>query len=575
MTDTNLRRVPVPAPAGGAVGGGPGVSPPADLVLDAIRDHAIFTLDSTGTITSWNEGARRLTGYSDTEALGASYSMFSTQDSAGEVARMLQTARDTGVFNQERWWRRRDAGVAWVEEVIQPYEEIGFIVVTRDLTERMAAEERRFGLRHDSEGVNRERLLRAELQVAERRAAFLAEASSILVATSLDFDSTVKALARLAVSRLADWCVIHSIDEDGTFTRAEIAHRDPELESRVERIVDEALNERWRTTVRSVVRTGQSAITALEPSTRLDAESMEEDVASLGHGCAMVTPLIGRGSVTGAITFVRMDTEHPYDEDELALAEELGRRAAIALDNARLYRQAQEANRAKADFLAIVSHELRTPLNAIMGYTDLLDAGISGELTDKQRRQLDRIRTSARHLLQLIEEILSFARIEAGGEELRVGPIAASAVADEAAAAMEPLARSKGLEFEVDIEEDVKLETDADKLRQILVNLLSNAVKFTERGGVKLRFRHDDTHAWFDVIDTGIGIPREQIGRIFDPFWQIERPNTRRAGGTGLGLSVARRFVRLLHGEINLHSEPGSGTTFSVKIPRRHGRPQR
>src|SRR5690606_22762285 len=114
-----------------------------DLVLDAIRGHAIFTLDSDGIITSWNEGAKRLTGYSEVEARGQSYGMFSTKDSAGDVARMLQTARDKGEFTQERWWRRRDAGVVWVEEVIQPFEDEGFIVVTRDLTEQRAAEERR------------------------------------------------------------------------------------------------------------------------------------------------------------------------------------------------------------------------------------------------------------------------------------------------------------------------------------------------------------------------------------------------------------------------------------------------
>ncbi|HEX6309032.1 MAG TPA: ATP-binding protein [Longimicrobiales bacterium] len=566
MTETNLDRAPAGAAAGGLI-----AAPPAADVLDAIRDHAIFTLDASGIITRWNEGARRLTGYSDTEAVGSSYAMFSTQDSAGEVARMLQTARDTGSFSQERWWRRRDAGVVWVEEVIQPYEATGFIVVTRDLTERMAAEERRFALRRDADGANREKLLRAELQVAERRASFLAEASSILVATSLDFDSTVKALARLAVSRLADWCVIHSANEDDTFERAEIAHRNPELESRLDPLVDGALTALWRTTVQGVVRTGQSVMTELTPTTWFAPGVADtEELSRLTHGHAMITPLSGRGSVTGVLTLVRTAPDHPYDEDELGLAEELGRRAAIALDNARLYRQAQEANRAKADFLAIVSHELRTPLNAIMGYTDLLDAGISGELSDRQRRQLDRIRASARHLLQLIEEILSFARIEAGGEELRIGAIAASAIVDEAAAVIEPLATAKSLDFRTEIEDDATLETDSDKARQILANLLSNAVKFTERGSVTLRFRHDDTHGHFDVIDTGIGIPREQVDRVFDPFWQVERPNTRRAGGTGLGLSVARRFVRLLHGEITLRSEPGSGTTFTVTVPLRH-----
>src|SRR5690606_16048127 len=194
---------------------------------------------------------------------------------------------------------------------------------------------------------------------------------------------------------------IHSLGEDGELVRAEVAHRNPEYEAPLAQLL-ERLNPRWDATVQGVVRTGQSVIIDLEPDTWFEPDGIDHSLRKqLGTGSAMITPLIGRGSVAGVITFVATDPDHRYDEDELALAEELGRRAAIALDNARLYREAQEANRAKADFLAIVSHELRTPLNAIMGYTDLLDAGISGELTDKQRRQLERIRASARHLLQL------------------------------------------------------------------------------------------------------------------------------------------------------------------------------
>jgi PAS domain S-box-containing protein len=543
-----------------------------DLVLDAIRDHAIFTLDTEGRISSWNTGARRITGYVDAEVLGQPYSIFGAQDMPGDTARILQTAYDTGCYQQERWWRRRDAGLVWVEELINPLDGIGYVVVTRDLTERAEAEERELASRQrEEQGTNREVVLRRELQAAERRAAFLAEASSILVATSLDFGSTLKALARLAVSRLADWCAIHSYDHDGRLVRSEVAHRDPRLDQALDEVADAALNEQWRQTVQSVASTGRGEILdQLNPAGWLSKLTESDVVRQLGHGTAMVTPLMGRGNVLGAMTFVMTEPDREYDEDDIMLAEELGRRAAIALDNARLYNEAQEANRAKADFLAVMSHELRTPLNAIMGYTDLLDAEVSGGLTDKQRRQLDRIRASARHLLQLIEEILSFARIESGGEEVRLEVVEVSKILDEAAAAVEPMAQSKGLTLDVEFpEDDVVVETDGGKVRQILVNLLSNAVKFTERGGVTLRARADSEHVEMDVVDTGVGIPADQLGRIFDPFWQVERPNTRKAGGTGLGLSVSRRYIRLLRGEISVRSEPGRGTTFTVSIPLR------
>ncbi|HSJ30929.1 MAG TPA: GAF domain-containing sensor histidine kinase [Longimicrobiales bacterium] len=411
---------------------------------------------------------------------------------------------------------------------------------------------------------------RTELERAQRRAAFLSEASSILVATSLDFETTLKALSRLAVSRLADWCAIHSIDAGGTLVRAVVSHRDPSLEKPLTEIVDRALNDRWRSTVRSVAGTGRSQVQAqLKADTWFETAGIDPGLLDrVATGSAMITPLTGRGDVLGAITLVTNERGRQFDDQELGLAEELGRRAAIALDNARLYRQAHEANRVKADFLAVMSHELRTPLNAIMGYTDLLDAGVSGDLNDRQHHQLDRIRASARHLLQLIEEILSFARMEAGAEEVQLEKIRAAALVHDAAAEIQSLAESKGLSFKVDIQDEaVTIHTDPAKARQVLMNLLSNAVKFTERGEVTLRLRADDSRVHFDIIDTGIGIPQEQMDRIYDPFWQLERPNTRRVGGTGLGLSVSRRYTRLLRGDLAVESRPGKGTSVTVSLP--------
>ena len=415
-----------------------------------------------------------------------------------------------------------------------------------------------------------ESVLRSELELAQRRAAFLSEASSILVAASSDFDATLRALSRLAVSRLCDWCAIHSIDSAGKLERIAVTHADPRLDKPLARLVDRSLNDRWRRTVRAVANTGRSEIhDRIRGDTWFDTAGADEGlIDQLGSGTAMIAPLTGRGDVLGAITLVAARGEKEFDEADLALAEELGRRAAIALDNARLYRQAHEANRVKADFLAVMSHELRTPLNAIMGYTDLLDAGVSGDINEKQHHQLDRIRASARHLLQLIEEILSFARMEAGAEEVQLETISAEELVRDVGAEVDSLARSKGLAFTVETPgEEVWIQTDPAKARQILMNLLSNAVKFTEQGTVTLRLSTDDRCACIDIIDTGIGIPQEQIDRIYDPFWQLERPNTRRVGGTGLGLSVSRRYTRLLRGDLRVESESGQGTRVTVALP--------
>jgi PAS domain S-box-containing protein len=546
-------------------------------ILAGLRDAAIFALDSDGHIVMWNRGAELITGYDEAEVLGQSYRLFGSHDSDADVARVLQTARDKGSFQQERWWRRRDGGLVWVDECISPLDGSGYAVITRDLTDRVELEERRLsqGKSQDEEGLNRERLLRSELQAAERRASFLAEASSILVATSLDFDSTIKALARLAVSRLADWCVIHAQTPEGELQPAEVAHRNPDLEPMLEEAAD--WSDLWRTVAINVRQTGQAQIIDEVDLRRWFDHEHADLLRGTFEGSALVTPLLGRGAILGTVTLVSTDPQRGYTDEDLILAEELGRRAAIALDNARLYRQAQEANRAKADFLAVISHELRTPLNAIMGYSDLLDAGISGALTGRQQRQVDRIRTSARHLLQLIEEILSYARMEAGGEELRIEPADARDIAREAAVVIEPLAQARELEQQFQIDgPEIIMHTDPGKVRQVLVNLLSNAVKFTEKGHVGLTVSERGDNVIFEVSDTGVGIPRTELSRIFDPFWQAERPNTRRAGGTGLGLSVSRRFVRMLRGDIKVESEQGQGTRVRVTFPRHFpSRPQR
>jgi PAS domain S-box-containing protein len=541
-------------------------------VLDAISGYAMVGLDLTARIVSWSAGAERLTGYTENEARGQPYLMVGAGHWAAELPRMLEKSRDTGCFQQERWWRRSDGGLIWVHETINPVHGKGYVVIARDLTESAAAEDRRAAtpasLREQSR-QGREQELRSRLYAAERRAAFLSEASSILVAAAgVDFQSALSALARLAVSRLSDWCVIHVLDTDGTLARAELAHRDPATEQRLEKALNATLSGGWERAVRTTIGSGRTEI--MEPVGHGDlaanfqdgVETVPDDVV----GSMMVTPLMGRGRVLGAISLVAA-RDREFDEYDVSLAEDLGSRAAIALDNARLFREAQAASRAKANFLAVISHELRTPLNAIMGYSDLLGAGISGALSPVQHHQIDRIRASATHLLQLIEEVLNYARIEAGEADVRPEVVDAVELARAAAALIEPITHSKGLDLRIDADSPITFETDTGKVRQVLVNLLSNAAKFTERGSVTVRVRKSGAEVVYDVVDTGIGIAEDELTRIFDPFWQAERPSTRRVGGTGLGLSVARRYVSLLSGQLAVESRVGHGTRASVHLP--------
>ena len=242
-------------------------------------------------------------------------------------------------------------------------------------------------------------------------------------------------------------------------------------------------------------------------------------------------------------------------------------RARLAAEAAQ--REALAASRAKSDFLARMSHELRTPLAAIIGYGELLSDGITGPINEEQKKQLGRIRSSANHLLSIIDEILTLARMEAGKEKVEIRDVDVSELMDSVASMAEPLASAKGLSFNVEIDPpDLSMKTDPVKLRQVLLNLLSNAVKYTDAGGITVRSEASDGMVSFMVTDSGVGVGEEHLEKIFEPFWQVEHTTTRRAGGTGLGLAVTRQFVDLLSGKIEVVSALGEGSTFKVSLPR-------
>lgn len=251
---------------------------------------------------------------------------------------------------------------------------------------------------------------------------------------------------------------------------------------------------------------------------------------------------------------------------ELEESVEEAERRVMEADAAR--READEANRARSDFLAVMSHELRTPLNAIMGYAQLLAEGVPEPVAGGSLRQVERIQAAARHLLSLIEDVLSFARIEAGREVLGLQVFDAREPVREEAARIEPLARARELEVHTRVPDGpLSMTSDPGKVRQILAHLLDNAVKFTAQGEVEVRAWAENGAAYFQVRDTGPGIATEHRDRIFEPFWQSDQSRTRTAEGTGMGLAVVQRTARVLGGEVTVESEPGKGATFTVRLP--------
>jgi len=231
---------------------------------------------------------------------------------------------------------------------------------------------------------------------------------------------------------------------------------------------------------------------------------------------------------------------------------------------------ADAANLAKGTFLATLSHEFRTPLNGMLGYADIIH--LDGPLNAAQLRKLERIKAGGWHLAAMIDEILAFAMRDEGRQSVRTERVDAREVARAAQELVEPAAEAKSLGFVLEVPgHPVELETDAGKLRQVLINLCGNAVKYTVRGEIRLVVREEAEHVVFEVRDTGIGIAPEHQSRVFDRFWQVESAATRSFGGMGIGLAAAREFSRLLGGEVELESEPGRGSTFRVWIPRARG----
>ncbi len=437
------------------------------------------------------------------------------------------------------------------------------LVSLRDVTDRRDAEEQR--LRAESEAVRRR-----EAEVAARRARFLSQVSATL-AGSLEPSATLARLARLAVPELGDWCVIDLRESGEWLRRVAAVHHNREKEP-LAAILAERYSPRPNDPfpAAEAVRTGRPVLySPLDDDTlvRITRDAQHRQlIRALGTRAAMAVPLVARGETLGAMTFGCGSGE--YGAEHVALGQDFAARAALAVSNARLYEQAQQASKAKSEFLAVMSHELRTPLNAILGYSDLLDAGIHGEMTEEQREQLGRVTANARDLLHIVDEILTFSRIESGIEKAHAERTDLREVIQQVAQRMEPAAKRKQLEFQVRLSEKPALvETDAPKVRQILTNLLSNAVKFTEEGRITVEVMRDHTHHMVRVRDTGLGIAPENHERIFDAFWQVEQSARRVAGGTGLGLSVAKDLATLLGGRLEVESGLGAGTTFTLALP--------
>ena len=471
--------------------------------------------------------------------------------------------------------RRRDGDACVVELRATETEWEGKparLAALRDITSRVHAEER-------ARELVREQARRLAAEQSERRTLLLSEATRMLSA-SFDTDRTLADLAWLIVPDLADCCVIDLIESNATVRRVAVAGHG-EAASIVPRVRRGQPRLHEARGPAAALRSGEPWVAedCADPDF-LAALGMADDELpfdevpfTAGAARGLVLPLTAHDGAVGAMLLIRFAGREPLSSADLPLAREIAQRAAVAIDNARLYREAQQAAQAKADFLAVMSHELRTPLNAIIGYAELLLMGVPAKVPAPSHEQISRIRSSAGHLLHLINEILSFSSLEDGRAELELEDTDLRTLITDVVDMLQPLAGSKDVALDVELPADpVTLQTDPLKLRQILLNLLGNAIKFTDDGTITVRLATEVQDAVISVHDTGCGIADRDIDRIFHPFWQAEQSRTRSAEGTGLGLAVARRLAHLLAGDITVESEPGDGSEFTLRLPWRYPR---
>ena len=439
---------------------------------------------------------------------------------------------------------------------------VGRVWSFRDVTARRRAEEQ-------AHALAREQAARAEAENSQKRAALLAEASRVLSA-SFDYQTTLAALVNLAVPALGDYCALDIVEEEDKFERIGEAHVDPaksQLLREVATFPRSALTAR-HPLVR-VMTTGEPVLEADVTPAFIRASFAEAGqrriVEALEPRSLICVPLVTSGKPLGALTLVTSGSGRRYEPADLSLAADLARRAAVVVEHARLFHEAQQATRARDDVLAVVAHDLRNPLNTVsMAVTLMLESTPPERV--QERRQVEIVRRAADRMNRMIQDLLDVKRMESGRLTIDARPEPPSALINDTIDMLRPLAAGSTIRLETSIDERLPpVLADAARVQQVLSNLVGNAVKFTPRNGrITVCAERIDGEVRFGVIDTGPGIPPEQVPHIFGRFWQAKTSDRR---GIGLGLAIAKGIVEAHNGRIWVESHVGLGSTFYFTLP--------
>ena len=521
-----------------------------------LASDAIISVDEGHHIVVFNQGAAAIFGYRPEEILGMPLDLLLPIDARDAHRGHLDTFHHSPISSRRMGQRTAISGLRKngeefpAEASIVKLEVDGrklFTVLLRDISERVRRE-------------------------AGQR--FLAKAGAAL-ASSLDSEENLRCIAEQTVSEIADFCLIHLVEGSDGVPHLQAIHRDPGQKELTEAVRSLSIDQAPPPLLSTVLETGlPELMAAVTPEHLADRSHQGKEhllwLQELAPRSYMAVPLLAGGRTVGALLCVRSGQSPGYDHEDLELALELGRRIGIALENARLYREAREAVQARDDVLGIVSHDLGNPLQAIFIGLEALERARSarGEgRVGSEEYYLTAIRRSADAMERLIQDLLEVRRMEAGHLSLTPTRQALLPLVEEALEVMDPLARVKGVEIQnhLDPRRLPEVNVDPDRIQQVLSNLVGNAVKHTPEGGrVTINGDGENGELRIMVRDTGPGIPAEDLPFVFDRFW---RGSTGRGRGIGLGLAIARGIVQAHGGEIWAESNPGEGSAFTFTLP--------
>jgi signal transduction histidine kinase len=429
-------------------------------------------------------------------------------------------------------------------------------------------------------GALRDQEAARDAQGTSRRALHLADVSREL-SLSLDEEATRETIRRVTPPRPGTWCIVDVVESDGSIVRLPPIHPDPSKQALALRLADRSPSRvRGNGALGTVLASARPMVLTPEAGSALTAVMHgEENLSTLreiGFDALLVAPLVVRARVEGAITVVSPKGGGAFSDEETALVTDVAARCALALDNARLYREADTlrraadlANEAKTQFLGNMSHELRTPLNAIAGFVELIDIGIPGPVNEQQHSALARIKANQELLLALITEILNFAKIESGRIEYRTAAVPMLQALTDVSEMLSVAIHDKELALDGPRgDPTVTAWADPDRVRQIIVNLVMNAVKYTNKGGtISLECSAEGDRAIVRVSDTGPGIEPAKLDTIFEPFIRLTPGLADYQGGVGLGLTISRDLARGMAGDLIVESTIGVGSRFTLSLP--------